>query len=89
MVCSPAVWTKWFRFAAPVPPLPTAKVPVTPGETAAVPLKLTADVLARLVWIALVVANAVAVPASPDVFWFKVGIAAQVKPPVLPDCAVK
>ena len=51
----------------PVPPFPTASVPVTPGLQAAAPVNPAVDVLARLVRKFLDVANAVAVPALPDI----------------------
>jgi hypothetical protein len=46
-----------FNEVSPVPPFAGAKVPVTPGVIFLVPLKLTADVEARLVLIVLDVAS--------------------------------
>ena len=46
----------------PAPPLPTGKVPVTPGSISALPSKLTALVLAKLVLILLAVVSVAADP---------------------------
>ena len=53
------------RLVAPVPPLPTASVPVTPGVIFAVPLKLAVAVEARFVRIVLAVTSFVAAAAVP------------------------
>ena len=61
----------------PVPPLPTAKVPVTPGLAFAEPSKLAVLVLPKSVLNSLAF---VSVAADPVVSWFNVGTAAEVKP---------
>ena len=53
------------KLVVPVPPLPTPRVPVTPGVTLALPSKLAAEVEAKFVWIVLAVWSWVAVEAFP------------------------
>ena len=66
-VSSSKAFLRFVILVTPVPPLPTAKVPVTPiSVTAAVPSKFDESVSLRVTCKALVVANAVAVSALPS-----------------------